>query len=722
MIMTIKLKCIITYISITHTHTTATSKMVSTKLITTNNTIGSLEFIPENVRPLVHRRTANHKQFGKLEIQIPSIEPNTTTTTSSIKSPPQRVVAGFLLDTSGSMKGEKIEYAINTVRKFMEVIHAERNGNTIETQPFHAWMYLITFNSDANLVIPFQEITDETIPKINELLDKIKADKCTNYEEAFRKQTEVLEEILQQITEPTTILRIFETDGDITEGTRQIEKLYKMMRSTATAAAAAAATTTTGVVFEDYVLGYGKDVDLVCLKALASPYAPAAPAPAAAPAAAPAPAPAEEESSGVSTLVTILEPEEIGWKVGEILSKFIMRYGINFQVSVVVSPNQEGEGKIELFEYETDQWSTTTKVQAMMYGETKTLWVQYTPEEKEEEEEEGSIITAAVAVHVKIQYEIQRTRERFTYTFEHNMNIAPEEESATATATVAAEDVLSLINGMIHIEILKQYREIEADRYEMDTIVREAYKTKRMLNSIHKVVTVDLGLPSNSVIACQTANLMTDVKVAIGLTTIQNTKEQQLILHARRICSAEQELYNTGASVSRKYFETEEEHEETAIQVIEAYRRRQKQQDNADADAADAADAPPDASAAAAAEDDEYCFESDSLPSIVPFFPSTTTTAKSGHRHNHHHRQLNGSELRRLCVKIAMAKSNNEDITAEQIYEKMMTNDHIYYYDDDYMPHYCGGGGGCDDTFSSTPMDDVYTRRRMGIMRHMSSQ
>jgi len=657
--------------------------MVSTKLITTNNTIGSLEFIPDNVRPLVDRRTANHKQFGKLEIQIPSIEP-----TSSIKSPPQRVVAGFLLDTSGSMKGEKIEYAINTVRKFMEVIHAERNGNTIETQPIHAWMYLITFNSDANLVIPFQEITDETIPKINELLDKIKADKCTNYEEAFRKQTEVLEEILQQITEPTTILRIFETDGDITEGTRQIEKLYKMMRSTA-------ATATTGVVFEDYVLGYGKDVDLVCLKALASPYAPA---------------PAEEESSGVSTLVTILEPEEIGWKVGEILSKFIMRYGINFQVSVVVSPNQEGEGKIELFEYETDQWSTTTKVQAMMYGETKTLWVQYTPEEKEDEEEEGSIVaaTAAVAVHVKIQYEIQRTRERFTYTFEHIMNIAPEEESATATATVAAEDVLSLINGMIHIEILKQYREIEADRYEMDTIVREAYKTKRMLNSIHKVVTVDLGLPSNSVIACQTANLMTDVKVAIGLTTIHNTKEQQLILHARRICSAEQELYNTGASISRKYFETEEEHEETAIQVIEAYRRRQKQQDNADASSA----------AAAAAEEDEYCFESDSLPSIVPFFPSTTT-AKSGHRHNHHHRQLNGSELRRLCVKIAMAKSNNEDITAEQIYEKM-TNDHIYYYDD-YMPDYCGGGGG-DDTFSSTPMDDVYTQRRMGIMRHMSSQ
>jgi len=654
--------------------------MISTKLITTNNDIKSCGFIPENVRSLVERRTDSHKHFGKLEIQIPSIE------TTSTKSQPQRIIAGFLLDTSGSMKCEgKLDYAINTVRKFMEVIHAERNGNTIDTQPFHAWIYLITFNSDTNLVIPFQEITDETIPKINERLDEIRADGCTNYEAAFRKQTEVLGEIIQQITEPTTILRIFETDGEITEGTHDTEKLYKMMIATATA------TATTGVVFEDYVLGYGKDVDLVCLKALASP-------------------PSASEESSVSTLVTILNPEEIGWKVGEILSKFIMRYGINFQVSIV-SPNQEG-GTIELFKYETHQWSTTTKIQTMMYGETKTLWVQYTPRSSKE----NSTAAAVATVHVKIQYELQRTRETFTYTFEHMIDTATT-AAVPPPPPIAAEDILSLINGMIQIEILKQYREIEADRYDMDTIVREAYKTKRMLNSIHNVITVDLGLPSNSVIACQTANLITDVKVAIGLTTIHNTKEQQLILHARRICSAENELFNTGAAVSRKYVEFEEDNEEKAIQVIEAYRRcqqQQQQQEDATAPGTEVAE-------------DEYYFESDTLPSIVTSIPSATiatatATATNGHHHRHHrhHRHTNGSELRRLCVKLAIAKSNNEDITAEQIYEKM-TKDHIYYYDD-YIPHYGSGCGGGDDTFSSTPTDDVYTQRRMGIMRHMSSQ
>jgi hypothetical protein len=193
---------------------------------------------------------------------------------------------------------------------------------------------------------------------------------------------------------------------------------------------------------------------------------------------------------------------------------------------------------------------------------------------------------------------------------------------------------------------------------------------------------------------------MTDVKVAIGLTTIQNTKEQQLILHARRICSAEQELYNTGAAVSRKYIEFEEDHEEKAIQLIETRRREKQEQQQT-------------AAGAGAATEEEYNYysECDSLPSIVPF-PSTSFA-------NHHHPQ--GSEIRRLCVKIAIAKSNNEDITAEEIYEKMC-RDVYYYNDDEYHCHNHYNRGGNDDTFSSTPMDDVYTQRRMGIMRHMSSQ
>jgi Mg-chelatase subunit ChlD len=196
--------------------------MISTKLTTINQHIKSCQFIPEPVRALVQRRTADNKHFGKLEICAPLFNQYG----DDEKEEPQRIIAGFLLDTSGSMDGIKLQYAVNTIRKFVEVIHEERNGKTIDTQPFHAWMYLITFNSKAELVIPFQEITEITIPKINECLDKIRTDGSTNYEAAFEKQTQVLEEIIQTITEPTTILRFFETDGEITQGTMNKKKLY----------------------------------------------------------------------------------------------------------------------------------------------------------------------------------------------------------------------------------------------------------------------------------------------------------------------------------------------------------------------------------------------------------------------------------------------------------------------------------------------------------------
>ena len=274
--------------------------MLSTKLTTTDNGILSHKFIPENIRALIERRTANNKRFGKLEISTPQIDDTADT------ADPRNIIAGFLLDTSGSMDGSKIRHAINTIQKFVEVLHSERNGKTIPTQKIRAWIYLITFNSYADLIIPFQEITDETLPIINEHLDLIRTNGSTNYERAFQKQAEVIEDIIKKLNDPLDmsveggrnphesveggrnpqrnpqhyhVIRFFETDGEITEGSRNIKRLYEMMRSTSTAAAteteeAAGAATATRITFEDYILGYGTDVDLRCLKQLASPYAP----------------------------------------------------------------------------------------------------------------------------------------------------------------------------------------------------------------------------------------------------------------------------------------------------------------------------------------------------------------------------------------------------------------------------------------------------------------
>jgi hypothetical protein len=706
--------------------------MISSRLTTTERGILSHTFIPENARQMVERRILNNKRFGKLEL---SVEPFFDQTIGDTGALPRNLVAGFLLDTSGSMEGVKIKHAKNTIQKFVEVIHAERNGKTIEGQPFHAWIYVITFDSDAELVIPFQEITDETLPKIIEQLEHIYTRGSTNYERAFQKQTEVIEDILAKLNETHQqrhqdqgeegdssndrrylphyhFMQFFETDGEITQGSSNIKKLYAMMRNTAVHTPAApsptvsASTASTRLTFEYYTIGYGTDVDLGCLKTLASPYPPAS----------------SSTDYNCSSLVTILKPEDIGWQVGEILFKVIMRYANKVEVGVsVVGPAAAAAtatpGTIEIFEYQTHQWGTSTTLHSIIHGEKKALWVQYTPAPDASETEQP------IQIHVKIQYENQFTGENFTWTFEHEIHndtldihalvpdlptTQPQQQEQLET-TMTFQTVISLILGMVQIEIFKQFREIEAGRYDKDTIVREAYKTKRMLNSIDEITR-----RSSPAIASQTLNLMTDVKVIIGLTTINNPREQSLVLHARRICSAEQAIFNTGAEVSRKYMECEEEHEEEAERVIQAAKGANGQNNNQDQQHDQNLD-----------EEDACAYEQegmdDALPSRIPTtMPSRQdfeTPFAAGGGGSHRRNNAGGSELRALCVKIAVARNKKEDISAEELYKQLCSRHYSYHHQYDAecdAPRH-------DDTFSSTPMDDDYTQRRIGMMRQMSS-
>ena len=775
--------------------------MISTRLTTIDQGILSNTSIPAILKPLIERRTNNKRIFGKLEIIAPQIEDVAPATAAA----PRNIIAGFLLDTSGSMQGRKIQHAINTIKQLAEILLSERDGKTIPTQPIHSWIYVITFNSDAELVIPFQEITADTLPNILTQLDQIRTTGCTNYERAFKKQTEVIRGIPRGIprgyrpptavatfdkpvggaSTPTTdggadattdslasarsyhLIRFFGTDGEITEGSRSTEILYKMMRDTdaaylndATTATTTTATTTTAttdavgvlapptglssiapplgggtpggpfLTFEDYILGYGTDVDLNCLKTLASPYQ------------------RSEyladrshanrkrqytDAYNCSSLITIVKPEDIGWQVGELLFKVIMRYGYKAQVSISAAatdatdatdqhslsavggrtppglsnevatlrshrsafaeqdPPLGGGTPPQLFEYQSHTWSNSTTLHSIIHGETKPLYIQYTPPPLTDD--------AASAVLVKVQYSNQFTGSTYTYEFEHTIIPSP-----TTDTDVSVPDLPTAVGGMIQIEIFKQFREIEASgaatggRYDKDTIVREAYKTLRMLKSLERIESAPL-----------IENLITDVKVIIGLTTIQNKKETDMILHARRICSAEQEIFNTGANISRKYVDGEEDYEEEAARVIKSFH---------DADAADAA--APDNND----DEEEEELVSDAIHSRIPTVIDTPysqdPSAGYGGRHRHHrHRCEDGSELRTLCARIAMAKNNKEDFTTEQLYEQVRR----YGIRAGYHQHqHHAAAANDDDQFSSTPMDNEYTQRRMGMMRQMSSQ
>jgi hypothetical protein len=753
--------------------------MISTRLTTIDQGILSNTSIPAILKPLIERRTNNKRIFGKLEIIAPQIEDVAPATNTDAATPPRNIIAGFLLDTSGSMQGRKIQHAINTIKQLAEILLSERYGKTIPTQPIHSWIYVITFNSDAELVIPFQEITADTLPNILTQLDQIRTMGCTNYERAFKKQTEVTADVFKQlgiprgVRPPTAVamldkpvggaspptggsyhlIRFFGTDGEITEGTRSTEILYKMMRDTDAVGGLAPPTGLSNEVpavswrpplltFEDYVLGYGTEVDLNCLKTLASPYQ------------------RSEyrthanrkrqytDAYNCSSLITIVKPEDIGWQMGELFFKMIRRYGYKVQVSISAAdtdatdatdqhslsavggrtppglsnevatlrshrsafaeqdPPLGGGTPPQLFEYQSHSWSNSTTLHSIIHGETKPLYIQYTPPD-----------AATATVLVKVQYSNQFTDSTYTYEFEHTIIPSAATDPATDTDVSVPDLPISPrtppglsnevprrwgavpppILGMIQIEIFKQFREIEAggaggSKYDKDTIVREAYKTLRMLKSLNS---------SEPAVVGGRDPLITDVKVIIGLTTIQDKKETDMVLHARRICSGEQDIFNTGANISRKYVDGEEEHEEEATRVINAFHH--------------------DAAAAAAPDDDDNDAILSRITTAVIDTPySQDPSAGYGGRHRDRHDD-GSSELRTLCARIAMAKKNKEDFTTEQLYEQVRRYGICAGYHQHHH-HAAAAHDDDDDQFSSTPMDNEYTQRRMGMMRQMSSQ
>ena len=135
---------------------------------------------PVSLHSMIERRV-DGKLFGCLEITAPDSDVSQENSTNYL--------FGIVLDNSSSMQGDKMRHAIETIQKFAQIMSEKHN----ESQ--HFWMYLITFNSTAKLVIPLTEITPATLPSILESLGTIQATGCTNYHAAFQLQNEVFDNI-----------------------------------------------------------------------------------------------------------------------------------------------------------------------------------------------------------------------------------------------------------------------------------------------------------------------------------------------------------------------------------------------------------------------------------------------------------------------------------------------------------------------------------------------
>ncbi len=581
-------------------------------------------------------------------------------------------------------------------------------------------------------MVPFQELSEESFKSITETVQRITASGSTSYEEAFKCQSIYLRDIMQSAdsfaTTTTTasddrmpkqvhIVKFFETDGDITCGTTNLDILYPAMREQPTPHAAYKHTLFT---YEDIVIGYGVDVDTKCLKTLASPQPPHKLV-------------NKDQHHNCSSFISIAKPEDIGWQVGELLFKLLTRFGAPVKVSLEAAQSSSSSSSsstaIELFEYQTHTWSDTTTLHSIALNETKTVFVQI----------ENGVPEFTSAIEITDQITGQTTKYKFIHELPAPApspapaagagHMSTEAGEAEADAVEADADMLSMILGMIQLEIFKAMREIEADNsiYDMDLLVTEVYKMMRILKHIKegKIFRLEESEEDKEhqpyAMTPQLMwleNLITDAKVLIGLTTIGTKNEQLAIIHARRTSSAEHDFFSTGQKAINAYIEGEEYQELEAKAAVVAVEKKQKEGNGEEKEYSEEY---------ASYQEDET--ELDCIPSRVATTrqnyacDAIDTPFPAGRQsHNNHNQggrrtQTQTSSLRTLCARIAIAKENKDEAyNVEEIVRQIRQG----RCGIDYHRRNRTADGQEEETFSSIP-DDEYSSRRVKMMRQMSS-
>jgi Mg-chelatase subunit ChlD/quinol monooxygenase YgiN len=565
------------------------------------------------------------KKFGGVTIVTPPID-------LTQRSRQEFFLFGCVLDTSASMAGNKIANAVRTIRNMVECLLQERQAKTNPLVSIHSWIYLMTFSSDAKLVIPFTEISEQTLQEIHSGLSSIVTNGSTSYEAAFKMQMKVLGEIVDNLSvcqemQHFHVVRIFLTDGEITAGTSEVSELYPMMRAIDTTVDLSTSLLRTS--FENIVISYGTDVDLTCLQKLAFPWD------------------SKESSYSVSSLITIIKPEDIGFKIGETLFGLFTRVGVEVSMTL-----KSSEGQVELFDCASNSWLPKVTFNSLVANTSKTVWFQ--------------CLESIASVHLIVTWKDLQTGCTSTYQSQHDVVPALDDQN------------ISILIGMLQLEGFKLYAAIQSGSISQETILLNAY---RSIENVKELMTKK----HSEEIACKLENLLEDLKLIVGLTTISNPREQAICLYDRRICSGENQFYNSGKHVSQKYVEGEETFVNQAMEALQKWKEHHP-------------------------EDIEFfSMDSDYLPSVP--LQRTPTVLPIQRIHSEATEYSTGSNLRELCALMAASRLTGDATPVDELLEQMVEGRRAYndeMYDGEHV-------------FSSIPSSNPTAQRCMGLMRQMSS-
>lgn len=284
-------------------------KFLQVNLIQDNNLI-----IPECLHYL------NEKNFGILNIKMKNYEEGIIHEEEIFPVGIKKLHVYFTIDGSGSMSDlcidnrTKMDHILFTLENMVRIFH--------EKEEIQISIHIQSFDSEVkDIVTNVQNIRNENIEELVKKIRTIRPSGPTNIGLALKA---ISENIKKSMDPETEYVHIFLTDGEITDGTKEIEELKSMVPKDIT----------------NIFIGYGKEHDSYVLSNLAKGK--------------------KNEYRFIDAL------EKAGLIYGEIIHSLFYRALEDVSLNCT---------NCEIYDFETNEWSTWVEIGNLLYEQNKTFHI-----------------------------------------------------------------------------------------------------------------------------------------------------------------------------------------------------------------------------------------------------------------------------------------------------------------------------------------------------------